>query len=89
MYLDKFRDLPKGWQVHHTLPQKYETLMKNAGINVHEVHNLKGIDPKIHSKITNEWSKWDKKLERTPTSEDVKDFAKTIESKYGKYWHNK
>ncbi|MFC4402901.1 PrsW family glutamic-type intramembrane protease [Gracilibacillus xinjiangensis] len=89
LYLEQFPDLPKRWQVHHTLPQKYETIMKNAGINIHEVQHLKGIDPKIHSKITNEWSKWDKKLGRTPTSQDIIDFANTIESKYGKYWHNK
>ncbi len=88
LYLEQFPDLPKGWQVHHTLPQKYERIMKNAGINIHEVQYLKGIDPKIHSKITNEWSKWDKKLGRTPTSQDIIDFANTIESKFGKYWHN-
>lgn len=76
-------------QVHHTLPQKYETIMKNAGINIHETQYLKGIDPKIHSKITNEWSKWDKKLGRTPTSQDIMDFADTIESKYRRYWYDK
>jgi len=31
--------------------------MKSAGINIHEVDYLKGVDPKIHSKITTEWTK--------------------------------
>jgi len=89
LFLEKFPDLPSGWQVHHTLPQKYDDIMKSAGTNIHEVQYLKGIDPKIHSKITTEWGKWDKTLGRTPTADDVINFAKTINEKYGKYWFNK
>lgn len=63
--------------------------MKSAGINIHEVDYLKGVDPKIHSKITTEWTKQDKSLGRTPTAQDVIDFAKVIDAKYNKYWFNK
>jgi hypothetical protein len=57
LFLDKNPRLPKGWQVHHTLPQKYEEIMKKAGVNIHEAEYLRGVDPKVHSKITNEWTK--------------------------------
>ncbi|WP_042230006.1 polymorphic toxin-type HINT domain-containing protein [Paenibacillus popilliae] len=86
LYLDKNPGLPKGWQVHHTLPQKYVGIMKSAGINIHEVKYLRGVDPKVHSKITNEWTKWDKSLGRTPTAQEIRNFAKQIDQKYNKYW---
>ena len=63
--------------------------MKSTGINIHELQYLKGIDPNMHSKITTEWRKWEKALGRTPTADDVIDFVKKIDDKYGKYWFNK
>ena len=60
LFLNKFPDLPKGWQVHHTLPQKYADIIKKMGINVHEVKYLKGVDPDVHKLITKEWRNWDK-----------------------------
>lgn len=88
-FLKEFPDLSSGWQVHHTLPQKYDDVMKAAGINIHDVEYLKGVDPKIHPKITTEWAKWDKSLGHVPTAEEVADFAKTIDDKYSIFWFNK
>ncbi|WP_300380880.1 hypothetical protein [Clostridium sp.] len=87
--MDKFTELPEGYQVHHTLPQKYESIIKGKGINIHDIDYLKGVDSKIHSKITTEWMKWDKSLGRTPTAQEVIDFSKQIDNKYNKYWFNK
>ena len=84
--IGKFPGLPKGWQVHHTLPQKFESVLSKAGINIHEVKYLKGIDPKMHTKITNEWTKWEKNLGRTPTAKEIQNFSETINEKYGQYW---
>ena len=89
LFVEKFPDLPKGYQVHHTLPQKYVTIMKNVGSNIHEVEYLKGIDVETHKLITKEWMKWDKALGKTPTAQDVIDFTKQIDNKYNKYWFNK
>ena len=88
LYLEQFPDLPKKWQVHHTLPQKYESIMKSAGINIHDIEFLKGVDPDIHPFITNEWMKWDRSLDHTPSADEIADFAKNIDAKYAKYWFN-
>ncbi|MED4905638.1 T7SS effector LXG polymorphic toxin [Parageobacillus thermoglucosidasius] len=88
-YLQEYPGLPEGWQVHHSLPQKYEKIMKEVGINIHEVKYLRGVDPKIHSKITTEWARWEKRLGRTPTAKEIIDFAKQMDIKYGKYWYKK
>lgn len=63
--------------------------MKKSGINEHELKYLRGVDSKIHSKITTEWTKWDKTLGRIPTAQDVINFSKQIHTKYNKYWFNK
>ncbi|GFN32160.1 hypothetical protein PCURB6_24200 [Paenibacillus curdlanolyticus] len=80
--------MPSNYQVHHTLPQKYESIMKDAGINIHETQYLRGVDPSIHSKITTAWTKWEKSLGRTPTAREIQDFAKEIDKQYGQYWYN-
>ncbi|UCS12256.1 hypothetical protein [Clostridium botulinum] len=89
MFLKEFPYLPKGYQVHHTLPQKYDSIMKKLGINVHELKYLKGVDKEVHKLITKEWMKWDKGLGRSATVQEVIDFAKQIHDKYNKYWLNK
>ncbi|WP_427338763.1 hypothetical protein [Caloranaerobacter sp. DY30410] len=63
--------------------------MKKARINIHEVRYLRGVSTKIHLKITNEWRKWDKALGRTPTIQEIIDFARRIDRKYNRYWFNK
>ena len=79
-------NMPSNYQVHHSLPQKYADTMKQAGINIHENQYLRGVDPAIHSKITNEWQRWGRNLGRTPTAQDIIDFAQQIDIKYGAHF---
>ena len=46
----------EGFQVHHSIPQKYEKMFADLGINIHENQWLRGVSPAIHSKITSEWA---------------------------------
>ncbi len=89
LFLKENPEMPKTYQVHHTLPQKYEEILNFKEINIHEAKYLEGIDPDIHKQITKEWQKWDKSLGRTPTSEEVFDFTQKIDSKYGQFWYKK
>lgn len=76
-------DLPKGWEVHHSMPQMYEELMRVAGLNIHEVQFLRGVSPQIHSKITTEWTHFHKAAGGNPSATQVADFAKQLDRKYG------
>lgn len=89
LYLKENPGMPKEYQVHHTLPQTYEEILKAKGINIHEAKYLEGIDPNIHKSITRDWLRWDNSLGRTPTAKEIFDFAKQIELKYGEFWYNK
>jgi hypothetical protein len=42
------------------------------------------VDPKIHSKITTEWGRWERALGHTPSADEIIKFAQSIERKYGK-----
>ncbi len=88
LFMEVYQNLPIGFQIHHTLPQKYESIMAKAGINIHELKYLKGVDAKIHSALTDEWQKWEKALERTPTAQDITNFSNKIISKYADKWFN-
>jgi RHS repeat-associated protein len=55
LFLKARPDLPSGWAVHHSFPQRYAELMRAAGINIHDVQLLRGVSPQLHSKITTEW----------------------------------
>jgi hypothetical protein len=86
LFTDAHPNMPKTHQVHHALPQKFEALMKRAGINIHENKYLRGVDPKIHSKITTEWGRWERALGHKPTAAEVQTFARQIERNYGKFF---
>ncbi|MFC0864196.1 polymorphic toxin-type HINT domain-containing protein, partial [Sphaerimonospora cavernae] len=79
--------MPKNYQVHHSLPQKYEETMWEAGVNIHENQFLRGVDPGIHSKITTEWRRWERKLGHKPTASEIIRFARYIDHKYGQYFY--
>ena len=79
-------DLPAGWQVHHSLPQRYEELMRISGLNVHDIQFLRGVDPGLHAQITNEWAQFHRAHGRDPTAAQVAEFAKSIDEKYGDYF---
>lgn len=68
------------------LPQRYDSIMKQAGVNIHENQFLRGVDPAMHSQVTNEWNRWHRSLGRTPTAQDIIDFAQQIDNKYGQHF---
>ncbi|WP_234975062.1 DUF637 domain-containing protein [Variovorax paradoxus] len=76
-------DLPAGWQVHHSMPQKYEELLRVAGVNVNDVQFLRGVAPDVHTKITTEWARFDKAAGGNPSAPQVAEFAKQLDRKYG------
>jgi len=75
-------DLPRDWQVHHSIPQKYEGVMGTAGVNIHDVQFLRGVSPQVHSRITMEWARFDKATGGNPSAARAADFAKQIDQKY-------
>lgn len=83
LFMKSRPDLPKGWEVHHGLPQQYEELMHAAGINIHDIQFLRGISPELHSKITTEWERFHRAAGRNPSAQQVAEFAKHIDKRYG------
>ena len=75
-------DLPSGWQVHHSMPQRYEELMRASGVNVHDVQFLRGVSPQVHSKITTEWARFYKAAGGNPSAAQIADFAKHLDKRY-------
>ena len=74
-----------GFQVHHSLPQKYEEMFSKAGINIHEDKYLRWVksdNPNTHAIITKEWYDFDKLKWWKPTLDDIKKFANDIDKKY-------
>ena len=82
-----YGNLPQDYQVHHTLPQKYESIMRSSGINIHNPQYLKAVHKTIHYNINEAWRVWDKGLGRMPSASEVIDFAKKIDTMYSKFWH--
>jgi RHS repeat-associated protein len=79
-------NLPEGWAVHHSIPQRYETLMSSEGINVHELQFLRGIEPAEHEVITGIWQQWHGAAGGNPTAAQVADFAKFIDELFGEHF---
>jgi hypothetical protein len=76
-------DLPEGWIVHHSIPQRYEELFRTAGLNIQETQFLRGLSPQLHSRITTEWARFHQRLGNNPTAAQVADFAKHIDELFG------
>jgi hypothetical protein len=76
------RPIPDGYEVHHSLPQKYEATMSQAGVNIHNPFRLQGVDPQTHQAITRDWSRWDRELGRPPSAAEVMQFKQTIDARY-------
>ena len=89
LFQKAYGQLDAGVQVHHTIPQKYESLFKQAGINVHELKYLEAVHEKIHRQITNEWKQWDSAQKGDITIQSVQDFAKQIEKQFSKHYQSK
>jgi hypothetical protein len=83
LFLRARPDLPSGWAVHHGFPQRYDELMRAAGVNIHEVQFLRGVSPQLHSKITTEWERFHRAAGGNPSAAQVADLAKHIDKRYG------
>lgn len=71
--------LQSGWQ---------RTGILKSGVSVINIHNmeyLKGIDSKIHLKITKEWTSWGRAIGHNPAAQEIIDFAEIVNEKYKKY----
>ncbi len=87
LYIKENPEMPKHYQVHHTLPQMYEEILNSSGKNIHENQFLRGIAPDVHRLVTKEWLQWGKSLGHTPTEQEIIDFAKKIDIKYSNDWY--
>jgi hypothetical protein len=86
-YRDLFRtnrpDMPPTHQVHHTLPKQYGDLFARAGINIHEVQYLRGVDVPTHITITNMWGAFHLQSGGNPTINQIQNFARQIDQQFG------
>ena len=78
-------DLPDGYQVHHSIPQKYSDLFEGSDVNIHDNANLRGVSQSVHQEVTNEWTSWSAD-NSDPTAEQVLDFASEIDVSYGDFF---
>jgi hypothetical protein len=60
--------------------------MHNAGVNIHDLQFLRGVSPQLHNKITNEWAAFDRGAGGNLSAQQVAEFAKLIDRKYGGYF---
>ena len=76
----------KGYEAHHSLPQKHREVFENMGINIDEPGNVVWRETKGHrgksNKITQEWNTFMQKHDNNPTKEDVYKFRDQIEREY-------
>jgi hypothetical protein len=86
IFFKAFPEASRSLQVHHTLPQRFESLLAKESINVHELQFLRGVDRAIHGQITNAWGQWQRQLGRMPSAQDVLEFAAEVEGQYGQYF---
>jgi hypothetical protein len=86
-YRDLFRanrpDTPPSYQVHHSLPQAYADRMAAAGINIHELQYLRGIDVPTHITITNMWRTFNNQHGGNPSIPQIQTFARQIDQQFG------
>ena len=75
----------KGYEAHHTLPQKYRTKFEEAGINIDEPGNVVWRKTEEHRKnnynITQEWNDFFEQHEK-PSAEQIYKNRDKIETKY-------
>ena len=73
----------KGYEAHHSLPQKHRPEFEETGINIDEPGNVVWRDTKGHRKnnhaLTKEWNAF---MEKNPTKEQVMRKRDEIELKY-------
>lgn len=86
-FFDANPSTPSNYAVHHSLPQRYESIMRRAGVKIHENQFLRGLDPTIHSQIATAWGRWHRSLGgRMPTAEEITNFSYRIDEQFGQYF---
>jgi hypothetical protein len=85
-FYTKYPGAPRDYPIHHRIPQKARDLGLFSAEEVDSIDNLRAISAAEHKKINNEWAKfW--KLNPEATRQDVLDFARSIDDKYGdSFW---
>lgn len=77
----------KGYEAHHTLPQKYRTDFEKLGINIDEPGNVVWRETKKHRennyKLTQRWTKYMREA-KNPTKQDFLNFRDKVESEFYK-----
>lgn len=75
----------KGYEAHHTLPQKYRMQFEKLGINIDEPGNVVWREANGHRKmsnaLTNKWNEFMRKY-KNPTKKQIYQFRDAIEKKY-------
>ncbi|MEQ8671885.1 MAG: hypothetical protein RIC84_01600 [Aggregatilineales bacterium] len=85
--------LPRDWDVHHVIPQKFRKHPEFENFDFHHPTNLRGVEgarsnDNIHSQITTEWRNWEAS-NPNPSRVEIENFANQIEQKYSQYyWEN-
>lgn len=76
----------KGFEAHHTIPQKYRNYFEKIGINIDKPGNVVWRESKGHQKqsnsLTNEWTRFMYEHKGKPTKEQIYKFRDEMEKKY-------
>jgi len=75
-------DLPNDWVVHHTLPQRYRDLMRQAGVKIDELQYLRGVERRIHNEINAEWLRFHTRCGGDPSPVQVLNFSDEISERF-------
>ncbi len=77
---------PEGADAHHVFPQKFEPDFRRAGINIHDPRYGAWWETTAHQQAGYEYNEqWQEffRDNRTPTTEQILQFGRTISSNYG------
>ena len=79
LYEQAYGVIESGMQIHHILPQKYESILKEVGINIHKAEYLQALPGIIHSQVTTMWRQWDKAQGGKISPEQIQSFAQQVQ----------
>ena len=69
--------------VHHVIPLEWAHVM-GKGFDPNMLVNLSGVDPAIHRKTNQMWNQFRKDWKgKTPTANDVMEYVKRVNQRYG------
>ena len=89
-YIEQNPNMPRDYQVHHSIPQEYQYLFEDTDINIHDISHLRGVDVLTHRNITRMWRNWKKnnlQHNHEITARDVLRFTKHIDKVFKNIWY--